>query len=299
MARPSRAVIDPPDETDDKTRLMQGRASLMQETRGILHSLDPNWPDLTLETRLGYIMGMVGNIPKSGYNNFHKYRYAMETDLVSAIRPLLAAAGIMIIPSIERHKIIDGAPAKDGTPSKDKLTVLTVRFSITDGRSEIIAYGIGYGSDTGDKGAYKAMTGALKYMLMKMFLIDTGDDPEADERTDRRASRLTEPEMRDVIISDHQEDGVGRGGHPSGITTLQTRRIIEVVRNKGIDRESFIFAINQMGLDFELSPEAKNPQIMGVIAEMTAAQAGQLIQDLEALVVETVEVPEPDDTPYA
>ncbi len=33
----------------------------------------------------------------------------------------------------------------------------------------------------GDKGCYKAITGANKYMLFKLFQIETGDDPESAE----------------------------------------------------------------------------------------------------------------------
>lgn len=40
---------------------------------------------------------------------------------------------------------------------------------------------IGEGMDTGDKAIYKAITGAQKYVLMKTFLIPTGDDPELEE----------------------------------------------------------------------------------------------------------------------
>jgi hypothetical protein len=40
---------------------------------------------------------------------------------------------------------------------------------------------VGEGQDAGDKAVYKAMTGALKYCLLKTFLIPTGDDPERDE----------------------------------------------------------------------------------------------------------------------
>ena len=35
-------------------------------------------------------------------------------------------------------------------------------------------------NDTGDKGVYKAITGAVKYIFMKTFQISTGDDPEKD-----------------------------------------------------------------------------------------------------------------------
>ena len=41
----------------------------------------------------------------------------------------------------------------------------------------------GQGADKGDKGMYKAFTGGLKYFLMKMFMLPTGDDPEVNNPT--------------------------------------------------------------------------------------------------------------------
>src|SRR4029079_18402967 len=43
------------------------------------------------------------------------------------------------------------------------------RLEMTDTR-----YWPGYGDDAGDKGVYKALTGAEKYLLMKTFLVSTG-----------------------------------------------------------------------------------------------------------------------------
>lgn len=42
-----------------------------------------------LVTKLATIMDMVGYVPKRGFNDFHRYNYVMEADLVATIRPLL------------------------------------------------------------------------------------------------------------------------------------------------------------------------------------------------------------------
>ena len=52
---------------------------------------------------------------------------------------------------------------------------------------------MGAGDDGADKGLYKAYTGAVKYFLMKTFLIPTGDDPEADTKADERAASRAAP----------------------------------------------------------------------------------------------------------
>ncbi len=48
---------------------------------------------------------------------------------------------------------------------------------------------VGQGLDNADKGYYKAYTGAVKYFLMKTFMISTGDDPELDSYRDQAPRR--------------------------------------------------------------------------------------------------------------
>lgn len=168
-------------------------------------------------------MGKIENVPKNGYNAFHKYHYTMESDLVKAIRPHLAKAGIMIVPSTMVH-------TKDG-----ELTIIEVNYEITDGANSIMVPSIGYGSDKGDKGAYKAMTGSLKYALMKAFLIDTGDDPEGDTKTDERAASAP------PVVSSASLPHAQRGGHSTVATPAQIRTFLErTVTDMGMDRVAVV-----------------------------------------------------------
>jgi hypothetical protein len=48
---------------------------------------------------------------------------------------------------------------------------------------------VGEGEDRGDKAAYKAITGATKYWVMKTFLISTGDDPESGQQPQGQRSQ--------------------------------------------------------------------------------------------------------------
>jgi hypothetical protein len=135
-------------------------------------------PTAGLYAKLAEVMALVGRIEKRGYNDFHKYNYATESDIVEAVRMGLAERSVMIIPSVRevRH---------EGT-----LTTALMVFTLVDGGTGECAHHdwAGTGDDKGDKGLYKAMTGALKYFLLKTFLMPTGDDPEADEATDKRAA---------------------------------------------------------------------------------------------------------------
>jgi len=126
------------------------------------------------------IMQKVTYVKKGGYNKFHNYKYAGENDLLEVLRPAMLEAGLVLLPSGVSHSEIDQYGNtfvevsytlihKDGDVWPDKLT----------------AFGCGNDKNksggVGDKGTYKALTGANKYFLFKLFQIETGDDPERAE----------------------------------------------------------------------------------------------------------------------
>lgn len=127
--------------------------------------------------KLAKVMTAISSVPKRGRNDFHKYNYVLEADLAEAVRSELSQRHIMVFTSIDTVQ-------REGT-----LTTIQTSFTFADGETgeTFTVKGAGSGDDKGDKGLYKAITGAVKYMLMKTFLIPTGDDPEADEDTDRRS----------------------------------------------------------------------------------------------------------------
>jgi hypothetical protein len=72
------------------------------------------------------------------------------------------------------------------------LTTVTLDVTLVDGESGdmMTTTWIGQGLDNSDKGYYKAYTGAIKYFLLKTFLISTGDEattpmPAPHERRER------------------------------------------------------------------------------------------------------------------
>lgn len=134
----------------------------------------------TLVKKLAEVMALVDRVPKSGRNNFHNYDYATEADIASAVRQGMAERHLMLVPSVQKTDW-EKVPSEKGGKDQ-RLCTLTVEFRMMDGESgEAIAFTvIGQGQDSGDKATYKAMTGAEKYALLKLFLIPTGDDPEKD-----------------------------------------------------------------------------------------------------------------------
>ena len=133
-----------------------------------------------LATKLARVLAEVHRVPKNGRNDFHNYDYATESDLVDHIRDKLAEQGIMIFPSVTDHEI---AEMQDNRNRTVYLTTVTMQMTLVDGESgdSMTTSWVGQALDNADKGYYKAYTGALKYFLMKTFMISTGDDPEVDD----------------------------------------------------------------------------------------------------------------------
>ena len=132
-----------------------------------------------IATALHNVMAKVTYVQKGSENKFHGYKYVSEADLLEKLRPALIEEGLILIPSVEMVRPLD----------EHGNTVVDMRYEIVHKDGDIWPHLIrisGCGNDrskngqVGDKGLYKAITGANKYFLFKLFQIETGDDPERD-----------------------------------------------------------------------------------------------------------------------
>lgn len=150
-----------------------------------------------LVMKMARVMAQVERIPKNGYNAFHKYDYVMEADLVELVRTKLAEQHIAIFPSV---RDVHTEEVKGGRQA-NYLTTVVLDITLIDGETgdSVTISWVGRGADAGEKGVYKAYTGAIKYFLMKTFLIPTGDDPEReteDRQPQRSGGRRSKPSQR-------------------------------------------------------------------------------------------------------
>lgn len=135
-----------------------------------------------IATALHQVMSKVSYVQKTGKNAFHGYKYAGEADLLEKLRPAMLEAGLLLIPSIKGVSPID----------EHGVTTVQMEYTLIHKDGDIwpnVICAAGQGGDknkngVGDKGLYKAITGANKYLLFKLFQIETGDDPENDSSHD-------------------------------------------------------------------------------------------------------------------
>lgn len=161
----------------------------------------------SLSQKLVEIMAVIPRIEKKGWNDFHKYHYLREEDLVETLRQEFVSRGIILMPSV-RGYTHDIRLKPDGK-TEGILTTVEMTFKFIDsntGETESFNWA-GTGDDKGDKGLYKAYTGAEKYFLMKTFLVPTGDDPERDEKLDQQTVVPNDPELTKSIKKIWENNG--------------------------------------------------------------------------------------------
>lgn len=216
----------------------------------------------------------MGYIEKRGRNPHFGYKFVMEADLKERISPILSHLHVILVPEVIAHERVE--------KTKSTVTILTVRWTFHDGDTGEMITGttVGYGDDSGDKGANKAMTAALKFFLIPTFLVVTGDDPEADAATDRRG------EGGNVTITASGVGGVQPGGHTNEVTSTQLSEISVLSRMMELGPEGVRDAVSAvLGVDWDL-PEGdeatKNRALARLLVTLTGDQVGKLITAMKA-----------------
>lgn len=144
----------------------------------------------SLIAKLAKVMSEISRVKKNGVNQFQRYAYATEADLVEEVREKLGLAGIFIF-----TECVEIIQRETGRKTSGGLAILITRVKVkhtfcdSDSQEVFELHSYGEGEDSGDKGIYKAMTGAVKYFLAKNFLMSTGDDPEVGNDTDKAESK--------------------------------------------------------------------------------------------------------------
>lgn len=127
---------------------------------------------MSIYQKLHAVMTDVAYIQKDKKNDHFKYRYASEAAIKEKVHDALVKHGLVFMPTAVKKVRHEG-----------QITTISMEycfFDIEDG--ERVCGSIeGDGQDSADKGAWKALTGCIKYALTSTFLIATGDDPEQDE----------------------------------------------------------------------------------------------------------------------
>lgn len=248
--------------------------------------VDTNWADGGLYVRIARIIESLPDIQPGGKNQHFNYKFITDKQVLGVLRPRLARARIIIVPETVREYGFETlTTAKGGT---SYLTKIEVTWRVVDGINgeSFTGQSLGYGDDSGDKGANKAYTSALKNYLLKLFEIggDT-DDLEADDEADKRAKAREAGSGRvsRVEIGDAEISGVERGGKASSATDAQVSRVGQYARDLKLDADAMAKLILRV-LEVDV-PSSDEPwqAIKTVLESLSGKQIGTLIAAMDKL----------------
>ena len=144
---------------------------------------------VSLHAKMAAAQAAIGAMPRTGQATVetrsggrYSYDYLTEDDLMAAVRKELSAKGVATYVSVVKQWEEEGATR----------VMLAVTFTDSESGESFTVNGQGAGADKGDKGVYKAITGATRYVLWKTMLVSTGDDHEAEANPTTRAEHAAE-----------------------------------------------------------------------------------------------------------
>lgn len=127
-----------------------------------------------------------------GNGGYGSYKFRGIDDVYAALSPLIAKAGLVIVPNIVSRDFREAtAKSGNGMLYYTTLTVRYVLYSTEDG-SSIEATVIGEAMDSSDKSANKAMSAAYKYMAFQVFCIPTEGDNDTENSNHQAAGPMTQ-----------------------------------------------------------------------------------------------------------
>lgn len=149
-------------------------------------------PD-NLHTKLAHIMGEMGGMNREGRNPHFKYEFFTADQVAARVRSLLSEHNIAFSAEmVNRELVTIDMVTNSGELRKSYRWVVDFRFTFYDGDSAetLSCLWTSEAPANDDKGLNKAATAAVKYFLLKTFIVGASDEPDSD------AEGLTPAQLR-------------------------------------------------------------------------------------------------------
>lgn len=153
--------------------------------------------DAKLFAKMSRAMARLERLPKRGHNTHFGYDFVTDADVSDAVRQALAAEGIAFF-----AEMLSASKVEERCVVQFSYTFADIESGAT--RS---CTWVGEANDKQDKGIAKAATSALKYFLLKNFILSTGDladesDASIDEPQPNKPERARAPQPQQAIQGD-------------------------------------------------------------------------------------------------
>lgn len=120
----------------------------------------------------------VGALTKSRKNMQQGFMFRSIDDVMNELHSNFAEQGVLVIPEIETYDVTERVTAKGGAMFVVRA-IMKFHLTASDG-SFITIRNVGEAMDSCDKAMNKAMSIALKYALLQLFLIPTEEKKDPD-----------------------------------------------------------------------------------------------------------------------
>jgi len=159
----------------------------------------------TLFMKIARVMGQVRTLEKSGANSYDKYSYMTADDISRRIGSALAGEGVAFFPSITGVETSEYTTAK-GAANFRTIVNMQLTFACTETGATYTILWSGEAIDRSDKSISKAAVSAVKYALIKTFLLSGGDDDDADAESPQVEARKQPAPQRVPAATSYQDD---------------------------------------------------------------------------------------------
>lgn len=174
----NKSIVNAPASNEDAGN---GRVIPIDDTKETLKSLN-------IHQRMHCVMRDIDYIQKEEKTVNGQYRFVSHDAVTAKVRKALLKNRIIATPHITESEVIGFESITYKNLNEIKvfcyraLVKIDIAFSNIDRpEDKIVSHGwIGMGLDTQDKAVGKAISYAYKYALLKIFALETGDDPEQD-----------------------------------------------------------------------------------------------------------------------
>jgi hypothetical protein len=125
-----------------------------------------------------------------------QYSYVSHDAVSAKLHPLLVSYGIMAIPTVTGWAV---------NGNRTEVDISMDFINIDDPADRHTITGFGFGIDKQDKGPGKAISYACKMLMLKTFMLETGEDPEKDN-IDHEPEYISD-EQAQIILNMISETG--------------------------------------------------------------------------------------------
>lgn len=146
--------------------------------------------------KIANILNEVPAVTKNKRNEHGRYQFRGIDDMYNCIHPLFSKHRVFI-----SSKVLNQRREERKSKSGGLLiyTILDVEFSFfAEDGSFVTSVMVGEAMDSSDKSTNKAMSAALKYALMQMFLVPTEEQADADKNTPEPLPKMQQPQKFDL-----------------------------------------------------------------------------------------------------